>query len=119
MNTTFNCYNSVIIENPDSNPYYGIFSGFDYVNMSAYGGDSYTVVTSNQDIIDAFAALGIPVKLNGYEIVILDTTYSAVNLTSSKNPEIKFTDALSVDTCITTETRFNLAFYGGDSIEFL
>jgi hypothetical protein len=111
----FDCYEKIIIENPNGTSYAGSFFGFDYVDFTYYGGDEFTLVKSNQDIIDRFADLNIPVKLDGFEIVILRTDLTPVNLTSYSNQKGLYQETIGNTTstiCKEDRNGFDLTPYG-------
>ena len=103
------------------------FNNFEYINLSGYGGDTHVYVNSNQDIIDAFAVLDVPILINGCDLVIQDTHYTgSLNVEASINPCITLIDienelipcvAGSID--FSVFSRVNLSFFGGPSVVFV
>ncbi len=119
MQTEFKCFNSISILNPNGVDFGGVYSSFDYIDLSPYGGSTFTTVNSDAEVIAALSILGIAVKMINNQIIILNTTTVATDITSTLDPAIIFVNASNASTSITTQTRFNLAFYGGEPIEFI
>lgn len=75
--TKFGCYNDVSVLNPMPLPDPNClpdgsafdFTKFDTIDLTYYGGQKYIPVTSNEDIINAFAALGYIVRIVKCSIV--------------------------------------------------
>lgn len=91
--TTFKCFNGVNIVNPDNsiNGTTSIdFTKFDYLDLSPYGGDEFTKVDSDEDIVNAFLLLGINAVIQTNSIVIFNSEVQ-VNINSFENPYINFT----------------------------
>lgn len=51
------------------------FTSYTQMNLLPFGGEEFTPITSNQDIIDAFAALGITVTVEGCTEIIITAGY--------------------------------------------
>jgi hypothetical protein len=119
MRIEFKCFDSISILNPNGVDFGGVYSSFDYINLSPYGGSAFTTVNSDAEVIAALSILGIAVKMINNQITILNTTTVATDITSTLDPAIIFVNESSASTSITTQTRFNLAFYGGQPIEFI
>jgi len=119
MQTEFKCFNSISILNPNGVDFGGVYSSFDYIDLSPYGGSTFTTVNSDAEVIAALSILGIAVKMINNQITILNTTTVATDIISTLDPAIIFVNAANASTSITTQTRFNLAFYGGEPIEFI
>lgn len=127
---TFNCFNSITIINQDeTNSCLGTafdFSSFDYIDLSFYGGDTHVPVTSNEEIIAAFDALGIKVKINQCEIFILDSELETQDIPGIQNCIVTLEgDTPSILPCVGDEfdfanfNRIDLSNYGGSSVTFV
>lgn len=119
MSIEFNCFEKITILTPTGANFSGVYSSFDYINLSAYGGEEFVTANTDEEVIAAFLDIGIAVKFDGFNIIILNTSISSTNITSSANPEVKFTNSIGTEVCYTDENRFNLSAYGGETIEFI
>ena len=89
--STFNCYSNIVILNPD-NSINGNLDGFDYtqfdyLDLTAYGGEMYEQITTNEQLLARFTELQIEIEITGNSIVLL-ADIAAVNIPSFKNQEI-------------------------------
>jgi len=81
----------------------GVFSWnkFDYIDLSDYGGQTSVRVESTQDIIDAFADLGITVSITGCNITIEECLESYPDIEVSAAPTITLVDTdENINTCV-------------------
>lgn len=56
-------------------PYMINYTTYTQMDLSAFGGSATTPITSDQDIIDAFAALGITVEMGTCPYIIITAGY--------------------------------------------
>lgn len=93
MSTTYQCYPQINILNPDgsincNNDGIGRdlldFTLFDYIDLTPFGGDQFTEVSSSDEIIAAFLALNLEVEIQECKIVLL-STIEAQNIVSYKD----------------------------------
>lgn len=74
---------------------------FDYIDLSDYGGQTSVRVESNQDIIDAFAAIGITASISGCDITIEECLSSYPDIEVSVAPTITLVDTdENITTCV-------------------
>ena len=71
MQTEFKCFNSISILNPNGVDFGGVYSSFDYIDLSPYGGSTFTTVNSDAEVIAALSILGIAVKMINNQITII------------------------------------------------
>lgn len=91
--TVFNCYPSInIVDRVTSEvnciSNYIDYTGFDYIDLELYGGNKYTVVTSNEELINAFLLLNINIEIKECNIHILNTEIPTENIKAHKNQVI-------------------------------
>lgn len=120
MASTFNCYSSINIINPDGSTNVGNVGEFDYVDLTYYGGAKFTQLSTYEDIITELSNLGISAKLVAFDIFILDTVVVPQDIPALNNPEINFRYAtLITNLDFSQYTRFDMSPYGGDALEFI
>ena len=82
MSTTYKCYPSFNILNPDGsiNAYDSgngtvsfDFTLFDYIDLTQFDGEQFTPVTTPIEIVEAFAELSIEVEIEENSVVVLQT----------------------------------------------
>lgn len=82
MSTTYKCYPSFNILNPDGsiNAYDSgngtvsfDFTLFDYIDLTQFQGEQFTPVTTPTEIVEAFAELSIEVEIEENSVVVLQT----------------------------------------------
>ena len=105
MSVQFNCFSTIHILNIDSsintdNNGGFDFSLFDYIDLSYYGGNKFTKVTSVEELHTAFAALGIEIEVTPEsEIALLTEIVTPEDIQAFSNPciNLKQSDGTVID----------------------
>lgn len=125
----FECYTPITIVDTDemltpctANAFN--FASFKYIDLTPYGGTPYTPVASNQDIIDAFAAIGLTALIDECNIYITDDQVTLVDVEAQADPKVTLVHNDGKVICnggvsfIYSQFDYiDLSFYGGGEVE--
>jgi len=95
------------------------YNNFDAIDLSFYGGPDEVDVTSNSDVINAFATLGIEAEINGCQITLVNYTEDVQDIEACRFSRINIVDSQGNPLCDGNTIDFdafnqvNFTPYGG------
>lgn len=101
-----------------------VYDNFDAIDLTHYGGQASTKVSSNQEVINAFAALNITAEIEGCVIRLLNYTGTPTDVEVCVFPKLNFA-GVYIDPCdgnplaldFTQFDQVEMAPYGGPFVQ--